>query len=338
MMEGIKIVNIKSGNDLNKPSIISMAPTANAAYIVGAKTIDSAMYFNRERSYVKLSPSKEANMKFLYEDVKTIFIDEISMVGSSKLTKIHLRLQDLADGQYKHQFMGGKSCCTTGDMFQLPPVKDKRVFDNNHLDGRPDCAPSHWDDNFTIYCLTKKVRSEKDQEFGEVCDRIAQGCISNEDENYLKQLIRKSPSENDNEAFKSGKTSIIVTTNNKREKINLNKLESLLPHNALVICNSKDQSTNISNPPELTNELNYTVTGNLQKSLKLKIGAPIMITVNNSKSKYREDGICNGARAYVDSFQFTEDLSEVCYIWIVFKNKDIGQKLRQDNKHLLQVQ
>ena len=36
--------------------------------IIGAKTIDSAMYFNRERSYVKLSPSKEANMKFLYED------------------------------------------------------------------------------------------------------------------------------------------------------------------------------------------------------------------------------------------------------------------------------
>ena len=104
------------------------------------------------------------------------------------------------------------------------------------------------------------------------------------DENYLKQLIRKSPSENDNEAFKTGKTSIIVTTNNKREKINLQKLESLLPHNALVICNSKDQSTNISNPPELTDNLNYTITGNLQKHLKLKIGAPIMITVNNSKS------------------------------------------------------
>ena len=243
----------------------------------------------------------------------------------------------MADGQHKHEFMGGKSCIVTGDFFQLPPVKDKFVFENNHLDGRPDCSPSHWDDNFTIYCLNKKVRSEKDPKFGEVCDRIGQGNILPEDETYLKQLIRKSPRENDNEAFKSGQISVIVTTNKKREKINQQKLDCLLPHNPLVICNSKDQSTNISNPPELTDNLNYTVTGNLQKHLKLKVGAPIMITVNNTKSKYREDGINNGARAFIDSFQMSEDFSEVIYIWIVFKNEGIGQKLRQDNRHLLKI-
>ena len=182
---------------------------------------------------------------------------------------------------------------------------------------------------------TKKVRSEKDPKFGEVCDRIGTGNILPEDETYLKGMIRESPRENNNESFKNGKISVIVTTNKKREKINHEKLNQLLPHQPIVTCNSKDKSTNISNPPELTDDLNYTATGNLQKHLQLKIGAPIMLTVNNMKTKYKEDGICNGVRAYIDSFQFSEDSSEVFYIWIVFKNEKIGQILRNDNKHLL---
>ena len=125
LMEGIKHINVKAGNELNKPSIIAMAPTANAAYIIKAKTIDSAMCFNRDRNYTKLGGAKEANLKFLYDDVTTLFCDEISMVGSTKLTKIHYRMQDLADGKDKYKFMGGKSFIATGDMWQLPPVKDR---------------------------------------------------------------------------------------------------------------------------------------------------------------------------------------------------------------------
>jgi hypothetical protein len=60
-------------------------------------------------------------------------------------------------------------------MWQLPPVKDKFVYEKNQLDGRPSCAPSHWTENFTIYYLTEKMISQTDPEFGEVCDRIARG-------------------------------------------------------------------------------------------------------------------------------------------------------------------
>ena len=63
-----------------------------------------------------------------------------------------------------------------------------------------------------------------------------------------------------------------------------------------------------------------------------------MLTVNNAKSKYREDGICNGARGYIDSFQFTTgSLTEVRYIWVVFKDENIGQQMRLDNRHLLKI-
>ena len=63
-----------------------------------------------------------------------------------------------------------------------------------------------------------------------------------------------------------------------------------------------------------------------------------MLTVNNAKAKYREDGICNGARAFIDSFQLaTGSLREIRYIWVVFKDPNIGKQLRFDNQHLLKV-
>ena len=55
-----------------------------------------------------------AMMKFLYADVKTLVCDEISMVGAMKLAKISYRLQDLADGEDKQKFMGGKSFVASG--------------------------------------------------------------------------------------------------------------------------------------------------------------------------------------------------------------------------------
>ena len=61
---------------------------------------------------------------------------------------------------------------TGGDMWKLPRVKDRLVYEEEEkLEGRPSCAPNHWSENFTIYYLDEKMRSQKDPEFGEVCDR-----------------------------------------------------------------------------------------------------------------------------------------------------------------------
>ena len=78
---------------------MAVAPTANAAYIIGGKTIDSALGLDGTNyNYKKLSADRESDLKYQYEDVSAIFIDEISMVGSGKLAKINFRLQDIAEG------------------------------------------------------------------------------------------------------------------------------------------------------------------------------------------------------------------------------------------------
>ena len=112
----MKHIKIKAGNELQKPPVIVMAPTANAAFIIGGKTIDSAIGFSPMdvNRYTQAHPGKMAMMKFQYEDVCAIFCDEISMVGSMKLSKINFRLQDLADGSKKKEFMGGISFVASG--------------------------------------------------------------------------------------------------------------------------------------------------------------------------------------------------------------------------------
>ena len=54
-------------------------------------------------------------------------------------------------------------------MWQLPPIYDNIVMDNNHLDGRPEFPPSHLKENFKIFNLTEKMRSQNDLAFSELC-------------------------------------------------------------------------------------------------------------------------------------------------------------------------
>ena len=69
----------------------------------------------------------------------------------------------------------------SGDFWQLPPIYDTMVFENNNLDGRPACAPSNWNQNFRIFYLTEKMRCQNDAVFASLCDRVGRGNINEED-------------------------------------------------------------------------------------------------------------------------------------------------------------
>ena len=197
-----------------------------------------------------------------------------------------------------------------GDFWQLPPIGDNIVFDRNNLDGRPPCAPSHWNENLRIFYLTEKMRCQSDFEFSSLCDRVARGSISNEDEIYLRNRVQSTDSENENGMFRSGKLSIIVTTNPKRNMINSEKLTKLLPNEKEYICHSTDRVTNVPSSHEVPKRLkkNLGKTGNLETELVLKIGAPVVITKNHSKQIYKDDGIMNGARGYVQALTVSKKI------------------------------
>ena len=116
LIEAVKLIKIKSGDDLKKPPVIVMAPTANASFIIGGKTIDSALGFfpHEGNRYTQATAGKMAMMKYQLEDVHVVFCDEISMVGSNKLLKINYRLQDLVDENRCQEYMGGISFVASG--------------------------------------------------------------------------------------------------------------------------------------------------------------------------------------------------------------------------------
>ena len=299
MIEIVKHLKLKSGDELNKPTAIVMAPTANAAYIINGKTIESAlgMLPRKRNTFVNIQRSRLSNFTFLYDRVGVVFCDEISMVGSCKFTKINFQLQDIF---CNNSFMGGVSFVAVGDLRQLPPVLDSYVYENNHLDGRPAISPSHWDEHFQIFYLTDKMRSQRDPEFSSICDRVGNG-------KYTRKDLY----------------------------INESKLDKLLNAEPAYESLAVDRCTNLEHPPEVPSTLAITQIGGLEKILIVKRNAPIVITSNHPQAKYKEDGIVNGARGHIDSIQLSKSkANEIAVVWVVFKDKKIGKRLSFDLKHL----
>ena len=150
MINAAKKRGKRSGAELDKPFCLTVAPTGVAAYLVNGTTIESALGIqpSKDRTYIKNEPSRNSNLRFLYEDLQVIFIDEVSMLGSDMLAKMNFRLQDIMGNT---KFMGGISIVCTGDFGQLPPVLQRLVWETSFLDNRLDISPNYWDEFFKIY-------------------------------------------------------------------------------------------------------------------------------------------------------------------------------------------
>ena len=335
MIEAVKLLPKHSGQDLDKPYFITLAPTGVAAYLVNGTTIESGLGIQPQkgRSFQTSNPSKNSNMRFLYEDLQLIFLDEVSMTGSDMLARINFRMQEIMGNS---NFMGGVSMVCCGDFGQLPPVLQPMIWETSHLDGRIELSTNHWDENFNIYYLDQKMRSQ-DSEFSEICDMVRKGINDKKVIDYMQQRIKECPDENNNSKYADGKLCIIVTTNKDRDKINSEKLHNLLPNSKAYVVSSIDQSTNVKNPPPLSDKLSLTQTGQLEKEIVFKEGAPVMVTSNHKEQKYKNNGIVNGSRGYIDSIQPSKDNPDVAeVIWVRFHNDETGKLLRIDNRALLQ--
>ena len=96
-----------------------------------------------------------------------------------------------------------------------------------------------------------------------------------------------------------------------------------------------DRCTNLENPPEVPSKLSLTQTGGLETKILLKKDAPIVITSNHPQAKYKEDGIVNGAKGYVDSLQVSRsNPDKIEVVWVVFKDKNVGKLLRYELRNL----
>ena len=64
-------------------------------------------------------------------DVKLIIIDEVSMVGCKLFWQLHRHLTQIFNCNLPS---GGKSVILLGDFYQLPPLKEKFIFEKDTAD------------------------------------------------------------------------------------------------------------------------------------------------------------------------------------------------------------
>lgn len=100
-------------------------------------------------------------------NLKLLIIDEISMVGTKILHRVHQRLVQITG---VNQPFGGISVIVVGDLHQLPPVGDRKVFvpfsnPNNNNFGKLFGPVSYLWEKFQFFELTKVMRQKDGADF-----------------------------------------------------------------------------------------------------------------------------------------------------------------------------
>ena len=255
--------------------------TGVSAFNIGGQTIhswcgvvipekipeDIPLWLKRKAESIK-------NRKRPYDRImatEILFIDEISMLGSSYLEILdwickHLRGVDKP--------FGGIQIVCSGDMLQLPPVND----------GMPFISEAWKDLNFLYYTLQKRHRFP-DPDFADLLGRARIGSLTDADILTLNARVTDKPP----------KTTMIyprradVDRVNNRECLKIKSFEHIV--NAEILEeNMKGQLTKLSKPPQ-------NVTWPLEPTIRLKIGAQVMLLVNIDV----DSGLVNGTRGTVKS-------------------------------------
>ncbi len=104
-----------------------VAPTGVAALNVGGQTIHS--FFRFPPTPIDLTKIRPVRNRIAYQALRTLIIDEISMVRADLLDAIDVFLQK--NGPKLGEPFGGVQVIAVGDLFQLPPVvasEEEHVF------------------------------------------------------------------------------------------------------------------------------------------------------------------------------------------------------------------
>lgn len=186
----------------------------------------------------------------------------------------------------RHKAYGGLSVILTGDLKQLEPVKDSFIFKPARIHGRCRAAENLWE-NFNNYHLTEKIRSAGDLYFSELSDRIGYNTMYEKDIKFIESRDIDCTLETDPENFKKGKVAYIVAENKQRQQINKSLLSKFYLEQDPVKNVAMDQmAKDVFVDPSLP----YTQTGGLPTCLELKKFVPVMITVNSTVRRYKENG------------------------------------------------
>ncbi len=266
----------------NNPIIL--APTGVAALNVKGQTIHGFFNF-----YVDVTPQKikdkvvKPRTKKTYKKIKTIIIDEVSMLRADLLDCIDMFLRIY--GPMPNQPFGGVQMIFVGDLYQLPPVvtsQERDLFRDHYKSPYFFSAEAFEHVDFKIIELDKVYR-QKEQEFVDLLNTIRNNSISDADLLHLNSRYLPNFKTTDDQFYIS-----LTTTNKKSDEINEEYLDALP---------EKLQVSKAGVKGDFTKEYYPTA-----KLLRYKIGAQIMLLNNDPKRRW-----VNGSIGVIESTKIDEE-------------------------------
>ncbi len=231
-----------------------------------------------------------------WKNIELLFIDEISMLGGSYLDVLDHIAKKVRENDNP---MGGIQIICSGDMLQLPPVKDEFPFE---------CYT--WKElEFKFYVLKTRYRFT-DKNFANLLDRARVGKLTVNDINQLKTRVGK-------QSQGPIKPTIILSKKAEVDSINnaeLNKLKGetividatvTIKRNSLLHQDLGDLAVNEIPLDKVPKEIVFPV----DLYIRIKIGAQVMLIKNLNV----DTGLVNGARGVVMGY-------DESFIDIMFKN------------------
>ena len=309
--------------------ILLTAATGVAAHNINGITVHSAFMLNDRKkagtTYYNLGSDTLSTLQTHLEQLMVVIIDEISMIGAQTLYKIHMRLQEIKGLHYSNTRFGNVTIIAVGDLYQLPPLKDKKIYDTPGTgdDPNPICLhQSLWKENFYFHELKHVVR-QKNKQFAQLLNRVREAKITEHDETTLKgRVTTLDHPDHFTDALH------VYGTNQQADQYNATMLQKLDTPKYVI------QSSDITRDRE-TRQVKISLdgkkctdTGGLPSQLTIAENAYVRLTSNIDVA----DGLANGVRGIIQKIIINED-GAVNTILVKFDNEGIGQKAKASSPY-----
>ena len=325
-------------------AVLVSASTGVAAALIDGQTVHKLLqldcqeggFFNQK----SLNSAKRDKMfNAIFKHVRYLIIDEVSMIGNTNLNQIHSRLNQLFGMSGAQDYFGGINIIFVGDLFQIPPVQQSKIFDPRGLAA---LGINFWKDFCTFSELNEVVRSKGDAPFTELCHRLRTGQHTDKDVSLLQsRVITNLP-----KVSQLMDSMLLFSTNAKCSEHNKKCVDYLTAttkvHNIMAHDKFSNEQFNNSNQTDkrdkknikdyVTDDINKTA--GLPTSIILGVGARVMVRANIDVT----DKLCNGVCGTVKHIKFKNSpetsinnnvsVKVIDKVYIKFDMDKVGRKIK----------
>ena len=291
--------------------------TGTAAANIRGQTLHNAFSFGFGNEFFSLSDKTRDERRNQLENLKMVIVDEFSLIKADMLYILDLKLREIK--MRPEVEFGGVSVFLLGDVLQLRPVRARYLFEEptNERFQVSFMINSLWE-KFDVIMLRKNHRQGEDKEYADLLNKLRKGELTDEGLSMLESRVRTfgHPDLPSDALF-------VSCTNEEVNKFNEERLQMIDETEHVIEAINQTRSKSQIKP---RTDPSGAITGTpLQRQLKLKVGAKVMLTYNIDTI----DCLTNGAFGEIIGFK-TGNKKQIMQVYVEFYDEDCGKSRRRN--------